>query len=73
VLVAVVIQVSNQLMASNTISEPLLTNSQFSGLVMMAFITTMFAPISLKWAVGKACSKEENEAFCTLWKTAAKR
>jgi hypothetical protein len=33
----------------------------------------MFAPISLKWAVGKACSKEENEAFCTLWKTAAKR
>ena len=73
VLVAVVIQLSNQLMASNTIGEPLLTNSQFSGLVMMAFITTMFAPISLKWAVGKSCSKEENEAFCMLWRTAAKR
>lgn len=70
VLVAVVIQLSNQLMASNTISQPLLTTSQFSALVMMAFITTMLAPISLKWAVGKACSREEHEAFCELWRKA---
>ncbi len=71
VLVAVVIQLSNQLMASHTISQPLLTTSQFSGLVMMAFITTMIAPISLKWAVGKACSREEHEAFCELWRKAS--
>jgi Kef-type K+ transport system membrane component KefB len=71
VLVAVVVQLSAQLMASSTISEPLLTQGQFSGLVMMAFITTMFAPISLKWAAGKVCSKEENEAFCRLWRRAS--
>jgi Kef-type K+ transport system membrane component KefB len=73
VLLAVVMQLSNQLMASNTISEPLMTKIQFSALVMMAFITTMLAPIFLKWAVGKVCSQEENEAFCALWRTAAKK
>jgi Kef-type K+ transport system membrane component KefB len=72
VVAAVVIQLSNQLMASNTISEPLLTSSQFSGLVLMAFITTMLSPICLKWAVGKTCSGKENEAFCALWSKAMK-
>jgi len=70
VVAAVVIQLSNQLMASNTISQPLLTEDQFSALVVMAFITTTLAPISLKWAVGKACSREENDAFCELWRRA---
>ena len=70
VLATVVMQLSNQLMASNTIQDPLLTPSQFSGLVLMAFITTMLAPICLKWSVTKTCSREENEAFCVLWKKA---
>jgi Kef-type K+ transport system membrane component KefB len=70
VVVTVVVQLSNQLMANNTINQPLLTENQFSGLVVMAFITTMLAPISLKWAVGKACSRQENDAFCALWRRA---
>ena len=72
VVATVVVQLSDQLMANNVINQPLLTDSQFSGLVVMAFITTMFAPISLKWAVSKACSREENDAFCALWRKAAK-
>ncbi|MBW2107209.1 MAG: cation:proton antiporter [Deltaproteobacteria bacterium] len=70
VVAAVVMQLSQQLLAARVITEPLLTENQFSGLVVMAFITTVLAPISLKWAVGKACGRDENEAFCTLWKRA---
>jgi Kef-type K+ transport system membrane component KefB len=70
VVAAVALQLSGQLLASNTISEPLLTPSQFSSLVFMAFITTLLSPICLKWAVAKTCSREENEAFCILWSKA---
>jgi Kef-type K+ transport system membrane component KefB len=66
VVASVVLTLSKQLMASGTIAEPLLTNGQFSALVLMAFVTTMIAPISLRWAVQRSCSPDEKEAFCRL-------
>ncbi|MBW1772664.1 MAG: cation:proton antiporter [Deltaproteobacteria bacterium] len=67
VVASVVLGLSNDLLKSKVISEPLLTIDQFSGLVLMAFVTTLMAPITLKWAVGKTCLPAENEAFCALW------
>jgi len=73
VVASVVLGLSNDLLKSKVIVEPLLTTDQFSGLVLMAFITTLLAPITLKWAVGKTCQPAENEAFCALWDEAKKR
>ena len=67
VVATVVINLSQELMKSKVISEPLLTNEQFSALVLMAFITTLIAPISLKWAVSRTCLPSENADFCQLW------
>jgi len=33
----------------------------------MAFVTTLIAPISLKWGVLKTCLPVEKEGFCGLW------
>ena len=49
------------------ITVPLLTNEQFSALILMAFITTMMAPITLKWSIVKTCLPEEKADFCRLW------
>ena len=67
VVATVVLKLSDELMAMNVIGEPLLTNDQFSGLVLMAFITTLIAPLSLKWAVTRTCLPVEKADFCTLW------
>jgi Kef-type K+ transport system membrane component KefB len=67
VIATLVLDLSDKLMKANTITEPLLTKDQFSVLVLMAFVTTLIAPISLKWAVSKSCSAVENAAFCRLW------
>jgi Kef-type K+ transport system membrane component KefB len=67
VVASVVLRLSNQLMDTKTICEPLLTQDQFSGLVLMAFITTAIAPISLKWAVKRTCLPMEKADFCQLW------
>lgn len=72
VVAAVVIKLSNQLMAGKTITEPLLTQDQFSALISMAFITTVITPLSLKWTVKKACSIDENAEFCRLWEKSKK-
>lgn len=72
VVVAVVIKLSNDLLAQGTISEPLLTQSQVSALVLMAFITTIMAPLMLKWSVMKTCSGSEKEQFCQLWSVTKK-
>ncbi|KPK37011.1 MAG: hypothetical protein AMK70_00275 [Nitrospira bacterium SG8_35_1] len=66
VIVAVVIELSNDLMAQGVLSEPLLTEDQFSALVLMAFITTLLAPLMLRWSVMKTCSGKEKEQFCQL-------
>ncbi len=68
VVAAVVIKLSDKLIASNTITEPLLTQGQFSALICMAFITTIIAPLSLKWTVKKYCTYDENVQFSSIWK-----
>jgi Kef-type K+ transport system membrane component KefB len=72
VVAAVVIKLSNQLMASQTITEPLLTKDQFSALICMAFVTTIIAPLTLKWTVKKYCTYDENAQFCQLWEKSKK-
>lgn len=67
VIASVIIQLSNNLMAEGVLSEPLLTQPQFSALILMAFITTLIAPLTLKWAAMKSCSAKEKAAFCTIW------
>jgi Kef-type K+ transport system membrane component KefB len=67
VVATVVIKLSNELIASGTIVEPLLTQDQFSALVLMAFVTTLMAPVTLKWSVARICRSDENAAFCRLW------
>ena len=67
VVALVVIGVSDKLMATHMISEPLLTQNQFSALILMAFITTLIAPITLKWATIRACRVDEKASFCQLW------
>jgi Kef-type K+ transport system membrane component KefB len=72
VVAAVVIKLSDKLISSNTITEPLLTQDQFSALICMAFITTIIAPLSLKWTVKKYCTYDENAQFCSLWEKSRK-
>ena len=67
VIIAVVISLSNDLMTRGVLSEPLLTEDQFSALVLMAFITTLLAPLMLRWSVMKSCRGSEKEQFCQLW------
>ena len=40
---------------------------QFSALIFMAFLTTLMAPITLRWAVLRTCLPDEKAAFCQLW------
>ena len=67
VVASVVINLSNDLLAKNEIAAPLLTEPQFSALILMAFVTTMLAPITLKWAAMRACRGDEKASFCSLW------
>lgn len=67
VVAEVVVGLSDELLQSGAIREPLLTGDQFSGLVLMAFVTTLIAPISLRWAVMKTCLPDEKAGFCSLW------
>jgi len=73
VVIAVVIGLSDELMARGVISDPLLTENQFSALVLMAFITTLLAPLMLRWSVVRTCSGNEKEQFCQLWSDTTKR
>ncbi len=67
VVATIVINLSNELMAANVISRPLITQDQFSALVLMAFVTTLVAPIALKWAITRTCLPTEKANFCELW------
>jgi Kef-type K+ transport system membrane component KefB len=67
VVASVVIKLSDELMSSGTIAEPLLTAGQFSALILMAFITTMMAPLTLKWSAIRTCRSDEKSDFCRLW------
>jgi Kef-type K+ transport system membrane component KefB len=67
VIATVFLKLSEDLLASGTIAEPLLTEAQFSVLVLMAFATTLMAPLTLKWSVVRTCRADEKAAFCRLW------
>ncbi len=67
VVASVVLKLSEELISSKVIGEPLLTQDQFSALILMAFITTLIAPLTLKWSILKACSSNEKTSFCVLW------
>ena len=67
VVATVVIKLSDTLIQAGTIDTPLLTANQFSALVLMAFVTTFLAPITLKWAVMRTCGADEQATFCTVW------
>lgn len=73
IVAAVVIKLSSGLIDAGRITEPLLTEDQFSALILMAFVTTMLAPLTLKWIVRKACSRDENAEFCILWEEGKRR
>ncbi len=66
VVAMVVIKYSDALLADGTIHSPLLTQDQFSALVLMAFITTLMAPITLRWMVNRTCLPQEKADFCQL-------
>jgi Kef-type K+ transport system membrane component KefB len=67
VVATVVLNLSRELMETKVISEPLLTQDQFSGLVLMAFVTTLITPLLLKWSVTKTCHPMDKADFCRLW------
>jgi Kef-type K+ transport system membrane component KefB len=67
VVAMVVVNLSDTLMASGSITEPLLTNEQFSALILMAFLTTLISPISLKWIMKKGCSADKHTEVCKVW------
>ncbi len=67
VIATVVLKQSQILMTNGVINAPLLTDNQFSALILMAFVTTFLAPVSLKWAVARACGSKEKAEFCDLW------
>jgi Kef-type K+ transport system membrane component KefB len=60
---------SFSLMQSGVISEPLLTDSQFTILILMAFVTTLLTPISLRALVPSLCNSSDKD-FCELWRRA---
>jgi len=62
-----VLLLSYSLTKTGVITEPLLTQSQFTILILMAFITTMIAPISLRAAVPPLCADSDKD-FCELWR-----
>jgi len=73
VVAAVVIKLSDKLLSDNTITEALLTQDQFSALICMAFVTTIIAPIALKWTVKNACTYDEHAQLCSIWDKGKKR
>lgn len=67
VIATVFLKLSSDLLASGAIAEPLLTEAQFSVLVLMAFATTLMAPLTLRWSVVRTCRADEKASFCRLW------
>ncbi len=72
VIANAVIVLSDGLLKAGIIRQPLLTSSQFTVLVLMAFVTTLIAPLSLRAAVPSVCSRSDRD-FCDLWREAAGR
>jgi len=64
VVAAIALNHSNALMNAGIIATPLLTEIQFSALVLMAFVTTLMAPFGLKWAIHTGCGRDEFLQIC---------
>jgi Na+:H+ antiporter len=64
-----VLLLSYGLIQSGAITEPLLTESQFTILILMAFVTTLLTPISLRALVPSLCTSSDKD-FCELWRQA---
>jgi Kef-type K+ transport system membrane component KefB len=62
-----VLLLSIPLLQQGVIKQPLLTDSQFTILILMAFITTLIAPVSLRVAVPPLCANSDQD-FCQLWR-----
>jgi Kef-type K+ transport system membrane component KefB len=62
-----IIILSVPLLAQGIIGSPLLTEAQFTILILMAFITTLIAPVSLRVTVPPLCA-DSNKDFCHLWR-----
>lgn len=60
----VVVELSHKLIAAGAITQPLLTEVQFAAMVVMAFGTTLLAPMTLRWAIMRSCRPEEGEDYC---------
>jgi Kef-type K+ transport system membrane component KefB len=72
VIAKAVIVLSGGLLEAGIISRPLLTSSQFTVLILMAFLTTLIAPLSLRATVPSICSRSDRD-FCTLWRESSGR
>ncbi|MFQ5353614.1 MAG: cation:proton antiporter [Thermodesulfobacteriota bacterium] len=66
IVAAVALKLSGELLSAGKITEPLLTGDQFSALILMAFVTTFVAPISMKWIIRRVCSRDVSAEFCQL-------
>lgn len=64
-----VLLLSYGLLEKGVITEPLLTQSQFTILILMAFITTFITPLSLRAVVPPVCAASDRD-FCELWRNA---
>jgi Kef-type K+ transport system membrane component KefB len=62
-----VLLMSYSLLDEKIISEPLLTQSQFTCLILMAFMTTLVSPIALRVIVPPLCTDSDAD-FCALWR-----
>jgi hypothetical protein len=62
-----IILLSATLLSQGIIGSPLLTEAQFTILILMAFITTLIAPVSLRVTVPPLCTGSDKD-FCHLWR-----
>ncbi len=73
VVAAVALKHSEHLMQAGIITTPLLTDMQFTALILMAFATTIMAPFGLKWAIYTGCRKDERLKICVITADSRKR
>ena len=62
-----VLSLSLALTQAGAIQEPLLTQPQFTILILLAFITTLMTPIALRALVPPLCASSDKD-FCELWR-----
>jgi Kef-type K+ transport system membrane component KefB len=66
VVAAVILAHSTELMNAGILTSPLLTETQFTALVLMAFATTIMAPFGLKGVIHVGCRMDERLRICQI-------